>query len=353
MSGTSLDGVDAVCCRFRGDRFEAVTAQLAVAYPADLKARLLAVQQDAASLRAREWAELDQAIAEHYLAALDPLVRDQRPIAVGMHGQTVAHWPERHTSLQLGNAAWLAARLGVPVVHDFRRADLALGGQGAPLVPAFHRAALHRSGERLAVVNVGGIANLTLIGVDGHLIGGDLGPGNALMDEWISRHLGRPFDEDGAWAASGVVNEALLAALARDPWFEQPFPRSTGRDRMSLRWVRERFPHLDALPPADVQASLLALTAGLIVDAVRAGKADSLLLCGGGARNKRLLAAIQQALAPLPVATTAERGLDPQAVEAAAFAWLARERWLGRAVDLCSVTGARAPARLGALHLPP
>jgi anhydro-N-acetylmuramic acid kinase len=353
MSGTSLDGVDAVCCRFRGDRFEAVTAFHSVAFPSDLRAGLLALQQDTVSLKARQWLELDQAIAEHYVRALAPLVEAEHPVAVGMHGQTVAHWPERHSSLQLGNAAWVAARLGVPVVHDFRRADLAQGGQGAPLVPAFHRAALHRPGERLAVVNVGGIANLSLIEPDGRITGGDLGPGNALLDEWIGRHRGQAFDEGGAWAATGRVDAALLAALAGDPWFAQAFPRSTGRDRLSIQWVQERFPTLGALAPEDVQASLLALTVGLIAEAVRQAAPDRLLVCGGGARNGALLAGLGQALAPLPVATTATRGLDPQAVEAAAFAWLARERWLERPVDLCAVTGARRAARLGAVHLPP
>jgi anhydro-N-acetylmuramic acid kinase len=354
MSGTSLDGVDALVVDFAEAGTATVVAHRHVPYPAPLREQLLNLQQaHMETLGARSWALLDQAVAEHYVEALLPLARRHRLSAVGMHGQTVFHDPlVTGNSLQLGNPNRVVAALGVPVVADFRRADIAEGGQGAPLVPGFHRARFGAPGRCRGVVNIGGIANLTRLGADGSVSGHDLGPGNALMDEWMSRHQGTAYDADGLWAGSGTILPDLLAALKRDPWFKVPAPRSTGRDQFSLRWVERRADgKLSGYAPADVQRTLLQLSAELVAEALGEAVVEDALICGGGARNGALMAEIQR-LAGIPVQSTAALGLDPQQVEPAAFAWLARERMQGRAAGLPSVTGARRAAVLGGVYLP-
>lgn len=354
MSGTSLDGVDAVVIHFAEDGSASVTAHRHTAYPAPLREQLLSLQQAGThTISARSWAMLDQAVAEQYVDALLPLTRQHPLIAVGMHGQTVFHDPiGTGNSLQLGNPNRVVAALGVPVVADFRRADIAEGGQGAPLVPGFHRARFARAGRCRGVVNIGGIANLTRLGADGSVSGYDLGPGNALLDEWTTRHRGTPYDAEGLWARSGQVCPDLLQTLKRDPWFAAPAPRSTGRDYFSLRWVETRAgPTLASYPAADVQRTLLQLTAEIIADALNQTNAEDALICGGGALNGVLMAEIQR-LSAIPVASTETVGVNPQHVEAAAFAWLARERMQGQAAGLPSVTGARRAAIQGAVYLP-
>ena len=352
MSGTSVDGVDVVVCAFDDDRLTGVVDRASVAFPAALRCRLLALQQapDSATT-VRELAELDQAVSQRYVAAFRALSKPWPLSAAGMHGQTLFHDPVGlGTSLQLGNPHVLAAALGCPVVADFRRADIAEGGQGAPLVPAFHRALWQRPGEALAVVNIGGIANITWLHADGRVEGHDLGPGNALMDAWTQAQRDAPFDTDGAWAASGQVDPTLLAALRQDPWFEQPPPRSTGRDQFNLEWVRRQCP--DCAPTAaDLQRTLLELTATLVADAARL-HGRRLVLCGGGAHNRFLRDRIIALLPTHQVEDSDALGLPPQWVEAAAFAWLARERLLGRASGLPAVTGARCAAVQGVVARP-
>lgn len=354
MSGTSLDGVDAVMVDFAEGGAATVLAHHHCPFPGALRARLLELQQGVEqTLTVREWALLDQAISEQYVEALAPLLRKHRPRAVGMHGQTVFHDPAASgNSLQIGNPNRLVAALGVAVVADFRRADIAEGGQGAPLVPGFHRACFRSPGRGRAVVNIGGIANLTRLGADGCVSGHDIGPGNALMDEWTQRHRAEAFDADGQWARTGQVDPQLLTALKADPWFTCAPPRSTGRDQFSLRWLEAcAGALLQRIAPADVQRTLLQLTADLVAEAIQCADAEDALVCGGGARNLALMEAIQGG-AKVPVASTEAVGFDPMHVEAAAFAWLARERLEGRAAGLPSVTGARRSAVLGALYLP-
>lgn len=353
MSGTSLDGVDAVVLRLNDGEVPAIIAHRHVAYPDSLRNDLLALQQGHAQLKVLAWAALDQAVAARYVDAMLPLSTAFPLTAVGMHGQTVFHDPLGvGNSLQLGNPNRVVAALGLPVVADFRRADIAEGGQGAPLVPAFHHACFATPGRCVGVVNLGGIANLTRLGADGQVSGYDLGPGNALLDEWTMRHRGAPFDDDGAWARQGLVHRGLLAALKSDPWFATPAPRSTGRDQFAIAWAEQQAGQLlRDCAAVDVQRTLLQLTAETVAEALREAKAEHALICGGGVRNSLLMEEIQRQ-ANMPVASTGTRGLDPQQVEAAAFAWLARQRMDGLAAGLPSVTGARRAAVLGALYLP-
>ena len=333
MSGTSVDGVDAVACAFEGDRFEAAVGHTFVAFPDELRNRLVALQQSPdAPLTLRELASLDQAVAQVYLEALKPL-HSQWPLqGIGMHGQTLFHDPDG-------------------LATSFRRADMAEGGQGAPLAPAFHRALWHQAGHTVCVVNLGGIANITVLHADGTVSGHDLGPANALMDAWCQQHCGTPFDRDGAWAASGRIDTALFDALAADPWFAQPPPRSTGRGQFNLHWMKRRAPPERQLPPETVQRTLLELTAWLVAEAVQP-HAGPLLLCGGGAHNQLLCQRIAERLPGHSVEDTGRHGVSPQWVEAAAFAWLAQARLTYRDSGLPSVTGARRATLQGVVARP-
>lgn len=350
-----MDGVDAVLCEFEGPRFRSVRSTHSVAYPADLRQRLLRLQREAGAISLADYAACDNAVADSFAEAALPLCRAGGVTAVGSHGQTVFHGPQGvQSSLQIGNPARLAVRLGLPVVADFRRADVALGGQGAPLVPAFHHAVFSVAQERRAVLNLGGIANITLLpGTDpAQVTGWDTGPANALLDEWVQQQQGRAQDDNGAWAAQGRVQPALLEALLADPYFQRLPPKSTGRDVFNLDWVRRRFPALDSLPPVDVQRSLLELTVESVARALAGSGVARLLVCGGGALNRFLMQTLAARLAPLGVESTAVAGLAPMQVEGAAFAWLACRRWEGLPGNLPAVTGASRPAVLGGLYLP-
>ena len=277
--------------------------------------------------------------------------------AIGSHGQTLFHHPEGQPPFtwQIGDPNRIAWRTGIPVVADFRRMDVAAGGQGAPLVPPFHQACLGDDEEYRAVLNIGGIANVTLLPPGGSVRGFDTGPGNTLMDGWIRQHQDRPFDADGEWAASGTSDDRLVARWLGDPYFRRPIPKSTGPEHFSLEWLsRLAGTDLDRLDPADVQASLLALTADSIANDLREHAPDlqRLLVCGGGNHNAALMAALEQQLAPLPVDTTDAHGVPADWMEAMAFAWLARRRWHGLPGNLPSATGAERPVLLGAVYRP-
>jgi anhydro-N-acetylmuramic acid kinase len=360
MSGTSMDAVDAALCRIDNGRFGAVEATASQPYPRGLRQRLLELQSSPLSpLSLREFAELDHGVAQAFVAAAQNVI-DRAGVAaadvavIGAHGQTVFHDPEcSGNSLQLGDPSFIAARCGVPVAADFRRADIARGGQGAPLVPAFHRYCFSTAAP-CVILNVGGIANLTLLRGDGAVSGFDTGPGNALMDAWIAHHRGLPFDRDGGWAASGSVDETLLRICLADPYFERPPPKSTGRDYFNLNWLQTRAPQIGSVAPADVQRTLCALTALSIADAVQHQAPDlrSIFVCGGGARNPLLLQTLRAALPACTVDTTVRLGLDGDVVEAAAFAWLGWCRLHAQPGSLPGVTGASAAAVLGGLYLP-
>jgi len=363
MSGTSMDGIDAVLAEFDRGRFKGLRATHHLHYPAALRGRLLQVARSDAALSLRELATLDTAVADHFAdAALGLLaaagIEAAAVSAIGSHGQTVFHDTSAQpwATQQLGDPSRIAARSGITTVADFRRKDVALGGQGAPLVPAFHHALFASADEARCALNIGGIANITLLpdAAAARVRGFDTGPGNGLMDEWSERHLGRAYDADGAFAASGRCNEALLQALLADPYFNQPPPKSTGRGYFQLAWVEQRFPALASLALADVQATLAELTTRSIAADILAHQPDTrrVLVCGGGARNGYLMQSLRAALPGCTVQPSDDYGLDAGWVEAAAFAWLAMRTLESLPGNLPGVTGASRLAVLGGIFKP-
>jgi anhydro-N-acetylmuramic acid kinase len=365
ISGTSADGIDAALVRFApdaGPHGVALVAGRTLPWDPALRARLVALGQggDLASLD--EYGTLDvrigAAFADAALALLHAAGVDPRAVrAIGSHGQTLRHRPHgaahdgRHPfTLQAGDPNVIAERTGITTVADFRRRDVAAGGHGAPLLPALHAALLADAGEDRAVLNLGGIANLTLLPRVGTVRGFDTGPANALLDAWCARHTGAAFDAAGAFAAAGRVDDALLARLLDEPWFSTPPPKSSGREQFHLDWLAPRLG--DATRPEDVQATLLELTAATVADALRANQPATtrLLACGGGVHNPVLMARLAARLPGVAVESTAAHGVDPDHVEAMGFAWLARQALLGLAGNLPSVTGAAGPRVLGAIH---
>lgn len=350
MSGTSLDGVDGVLTAFDGQLHSAY-----LPFPDALRASLLALQSPtpneihaeaiAANALARLYADCVHALLKQ--SGLGPT--DVR--AIGAHGQTIRHLPAQGVTRQVNQPALLAELTGIDVIADFRSRDIAAGGQGAPLVPAFHQAVFGSSSATRVVANIGGIANISVLPADGTVLGYDTGPGNVLMDGWATVHLGQTFDANGDWAASGTVLPALLDDLLAEPYVALPPPKSTGRDLFHLDWLAQ---HLQAFPDAnvaDVQATLAAFTARTLATAILrdAPDAEAIYVCGGGALNGHLMMLLQQHLGK-PVDSTAALGIAPTHVEAAAFAWLAArfcERLPG---NLPAVTGARGPRLLGALY---
>ncbi len=361
MSGTSLDGVDAVLADWNAAGVLTVAGHVHRPYAAALRAELLALNaaQGIDELHRAELAA--NAVALSYADAVAALCAEsgctrESIAAVGAHGQTVRHRPGEFDGVgytrQLLSAALLAERCGIDVVADLRSRDVAAGGQGAPLVPAFHAAMFQRPGHDVAVLNLGGIANLTLLHADGRVGGFDCGPGNVLMDGWCQRHRGQPFDDRGAWAAGGEVDAALLAVWLGDPYFDRPPPKSTGRDLFDRAWL-DRHDNVTARKrPQDVQATLAALTAQSVVDALQRhlGAATELLVCGGGAFNLHLMGQLAARLPHATVRSTDSAGLPAMQVEAAAFAWLAREHLARRPGNRVDVTGAAGPRILGALY---
>lgn len=353
MSGTSLDGVDAALVDFAAPPGRLVASHF-VPYPDDLRAEALALNAPGPDELERA-AQLANRLADLYArAAVELLDRTQTMrdavVAIGCHGQTVRHRPDRGYTIQLVNAARLAEASGVRVVADFRSRDVAAGGQGAPLVPAYHAACFAMPDTHRVIANVGGIANVTDLRPGAPVHGFDTGPGNVLIDAWAARHLGAPYDRDGAWAASGTVADTLLAAMMADPYFAAPPPKSTGRDYFNDAWLG-RF-ELGRLAPQDVQATLTALTATSVARSIElfCGGADELLVCGGGAHNACLMRELGARLPSTRVATTASAGVDPDWVEAMAFAWLARQAVRGETGSLPEVTGARGRRVLGAIY---
>ncbi|WP_295920546.1 anhydro-N-acetylmuramic acid kinase [uncultured Xanthomonas sp.] len=299
-------------------------------------------------------AEVAIAFAEAALRLLDDAgVAPAAVRAIGSHGQTVRHRPLADPAFtwQLGDGNRIAELTGIATVCDFRRRDVAAGGHGAPLMPAFHAAMLGAAHEDRAVLNLGGIGNLTWLPAHGAVRGFDTGPANALLDAWCQRHRGQPYDAGGAFAASGAVDADLLQRLLADPWFALPPPKSTGREQFHLRWL-EACLDTPAPTPAAVQATLLELTAATIADALLAQQPATrqLLVCGGGVHNPLLLARLQARLPGVQVHSTQAQGLDPDYIEAMGFAWLARQTLAGLPGNLPSVSGARGPRILGALH---
>ena len=359
MSGTSLDGVDAVVADFapQGPSPCTTLGSSHVGFASALRDELHALQGEGANEIVRA-ARAANALADLYARAIVDAcncagIATRDVVAAGVHGQTVRHRPHEGWTLQINNPARVAERADLTVVADFRARDVAAGGQGAPLVPAFHAALFAQADRHRVVANIGGIANITDLRPGGPVRGFDTGPGNVLLDLWHARYRGATYDADGAWAATGTVLPDILALLAAEPYFALPPPKSTGRDLFHAPWLdgvlaKARWQGR----PEDLQATLVALTAHTLADALRrhAPGAQELLVCGGGARNATLMAAITRELPGVRVQTSDAIGVASDHVEALAFAWLARETLAGRPGNLPSVTGAAAPRILGAIY---
>jgi anhydro-N-acetylmuramic acid kinase len=367
MSGTSLDGVDAALVAFDGDTCVLQNTQF-LPYPSEIKSQLLALHMPQNN-------ELEAAcilgcrLADLYAKTTNELLKKAKInaaeiSAIGCHGQTIRHRPqiegESGFTLQIGNNALLAELTNITVVGDFRSRDVAAGGQGAPLVPAFHLAMFGSSssnnhGKNRAIVNIGGIANITYLGKNGEVLGFDSGPGNMLIDSWTKLKTGHDYDKNGEWAASGVVIESLLANMLAEPYFAMPPPKSTGRDLFNDDWLKQHqlYPHLR---PQDVARTLTALTAQSICDALsKCGEVNEVYLCGGGAHNSLLVdslrANIHAASRASLLSTTKDLSIDVDWVEAVAFAWLAKQTLENKPGNLPAVTGAKGLRVLGAIYL--
>ena len=384
MSGTSLDGVDAVLVDFaKEDTSQApssktqtpthnaqsvnansslnlkVLAHVALPFGQDLKQSLLALNAPAdneihrAALAANA---LTTVYVQAVYALLDTTQLKATQIrAIGAHGQTVRHQPGAHDGVgyttQLNNPSLLAERTGIAVVADFRSRDIAAGGQGAPLVPVFHQGVFAQPNETVGVLNIGGIANLSVLHAHGDVIGFDCGPGNALMDHWCMQHRGLAYDDGGQWARSGQVHTSLLDALMAEPFLQQAPPKSTGRDLFHAQWLASHLAKLQGISSVDIQATLTEFTALACVNDVlrHANKAKELIVCGGGALNGFLMERLQAALPNCKVLSSTERGMPPLQVEATAFAWLARQTVLGLTGNAPKVTGAKGARILGGI----
>jgi anhydro-N-acetylmuramic acid kinase len=358
MSGTSMDAVDCALVDLAPEP-PRLLARLSTPWPPTLRERLHAAAAGS-PLSATAFGRLDSAVGQFIADAVHRLChsagREAAEIdAIGSHGQTVAHAPEGEepTSVQLGDAHVIAERTGITTVSDFRRRDVASGGQGAPLAPGFHNAVFRSRDEDRVVLNLGGIANITLLPADPGrpVIGFDTGPANCLMDAWARQHLGAPYDDGGRWAASAAPDPLLLARLLDDAYFELPPPKSTGTQYFSRHWLEQRLGDARAAAPETVQATLLSLTISTVAHAIldQAPNCGRVIVCGGGAENSALMAGLQ-AHVGRPVQTSAALGIDPQWVEPMAFAWLAAQALAGLSGTVDGLTGARGPRVLGVVH---
>jgi anhydro-N-acetylmuramic acid kinase len=358
LSGTSIDGVDCALVDF-AQTPPTLVATHSVAIPAPLRESILALCVDE-KVSLIELGETDIALGRLFASAVNQLlaksaVSNQQILAIGSHGQTIKHHPfgENRFTQQIGDPNTIALLTGICTITDFRRKDMAAGGQGAPLAPLFHQSFFADMDGRRAILNLGGIANVSLLRHgELPLVGFDTGPSNVLMDSWINAKQELPFDKDGEWARSGTVNEDLLAMLMAEAYLQRPAPKSTGRELFNAAWLGEKLSHFDAISDADVQASLLEFTARSIADSVhwQDEQIVALYACGGGAKNVYLMERLQQLIAPVPVASSTEAKLDPQWVESMTFAWFARNAWYGDPVDTRSVTGAQQVCIHGAIY---
>lgn len=363
MSGTSMDGVDAVLVHFGDDgRAPQTIASLCLPIEAEMRNCLLALST-AGDNEIERAMILDNKIAQIFATAVKKLldkscIKKSNVRAIGSHGQTIRHAPQAATpyTLQIGNPALLAELCGITVVADFRRRDIAAGGQGAPLAPAFHNAFFRRDGLDVIIINIGGIANLTALPAapEASIMGFDSGPGNALLDTWTQRQIEQPFDRDGKWAASGCINTKLLTHFLSEPYFHIPAPKSTGRELFNSAWLEA---HLTAvsnqqIPPQDVAATLVELTAYSIKAACTETlpKARSWIVCGGGIHNKMLMSRLCELAQGIEIKSCADYGINPDDLEAIGFAWLARRALLAEPGNIPSVTGASAARILGGIY---
>lgn len=358
MSGTSMDGIDAALVEFSPSSINVLDTR-DYPYPAALRTQLLDAIAIPLDREIDNIDELNRATGECFRDATVALLEDagveaRAVSAIGSHGQTLRHQPDADTpfSLQIGDPQLIANGTQIQTVADFRSADIAAGGQGAPLAPLFHEWLLRAQGKTRCVLNIGGVANLTVLADQNDTIGFDTGPGNSLLDAWTRKYHDEAFDRDGEWADAGSVDVALLEQFLSDPYFAYAPPKSTGFEHFNLRWIEGHDTH--SVEPGDVQATLCALSAITIADAVTDFAPDTadLLVCGGGVHNSTLMAEIQKRLPDVAVAPTSVAGLDPDWVEAVAFAWLAMRHLQGLPGNLPSVTGADKPVVLGQLYAP-
>ena len=360
MSGTSMDAIDAVLVDM-GGHLPVMTHHHTIPIPGKLRARLISLSQDE-HISLKQLAELDVRLGHLFADAALALLQDngisaQRVLGIGSHGQTIYHRPDGPfpTSVQIGDPNIIAERTGIQTIADFRRRDMAAGGQGAPLVPAFHEAAFRLNDRDRVVLNIGGIANITVLPSNpaGKVSGFDTGPGNTLMDGWIKKQQRKNKDDSGRWAASGEVDEALLGKMLKDPYFCKTPPKSTGREYFNLAWLDKILRrHKGRIAAKHVQATLCELTARSVSDAIHqhAPRTDEVLVCGGGVHNLALMLRLQMLMDTIRVVSTEEFSADPDFVEAVAFAWLAKRTLDHRAGNIPSVTGARHGVILGGVY---
>ncbi len=358
ISGTSMDGIDAVVVDF-GQARPNVLAAATQPFDSELRDMLDELRLDPDSFPiaslGRADARLGDALGRCALEIIGTAgVEPSSITAIGSHGQTVLHRPDERWpyTLQIGDSHRIAGITGIPTVADFRRTDIAAGGQGAPLAPLLHRALFARAGETRAVLNLGGIANLTFLAADGTISGFDSGPANCLLDDWYRRHHAGRYDDSGRWAASGRVNETWLEELLDEPFFARQPPKSTGIEHFSRNWLDQRLPDWARQRPGDIQATLAELTARSVASAMEEchdSPPTRLLVCGGGVHNDHMLERLAHRLPSVAIGSTADEGVDPDYVEAILFAWLARERLAERPVETGPVTGARVPILAGTI----
>jgi len=355
ISGTSIDGIDAALVDLSKEQPK-LLANHSHPIPANITTQIRALCTPSTNANEIDQlgeldGELGKQFADACMALLDKANTPATKItAIGSHGQTVRHRPEAANpfTLQIADPNIIAEQTGITTIADFRRRDMACGGQGAPFAPAFHQAIAPANIKCCAFLNLGGIANITVLN-NGKLAGGyDTGPANGLMDTWIQQHRNLPFDNNGEWAASGTVNNALLETLLADIYFSQPAPKSTGREYFHLDWLHNHAPHIATLPSNDVQATLMALSAQSISHQLAIHSPTVVYCCGGGVHNRALIAQLQALNPNADITDTHSLGIAPDWIEAAAFAWLAKKHMNGEAVDLTQVTGARKPCLLGA-----
>lgn len=361
ISGTSRDGVDAALVRFRDNQPEVLTADC-IPYPPEIAAALNRLIMTGQRPAPEDITTLNKDLDTHFSRAALTLLEKagisrEAITAIGSHGQTVWHDPEgpKPESIQLGDPGGIARQTGIVTVGDFRRADVEAGGQGAPLAPLLHRALFCPAGgsgpATRVVLNLGGIANISVINTSGDVSGFDTGPANCLMDGWIRAHRNQPFDRDGHWAASGNILPGMLESMLADPYFQKTAPKSTGVEYFNASWL-QRYLQKDNAKPADVQATLAELTVVSVADSIRPFAPEDVLLCGGGAHNAYIVQRLDALLPGIKVHSTADLGLDPDWIEAILFAWLARERLAERTLDTRRITGATRSVLLGIIASP-
>jgi anhydro-N-acetylmuramic acid kinase len=355
MSGTSADGINAVLVDFSYTPLKLIH-QYYSPFSLNLRQAILSLYQPGID-EIKRMSEVDVTLGKMFAKAVNTLLQESKTQAhsiraIGSHGQTIRHYPNKQFTLQIGDPNIITAETGITTVADFRRRDIAYGGQGAPLVPAFHEAIFAEAKKPCVIVNIGGISNITLLSDDPKqpVFGFDSGPGNALLDDWAEKHLNQPYDKNGTWAAQGNINQPLLKTLLSDPFFKRSPPKSSGREYFNLRWLEHYLPN--SISPVDVQATLAALTPYSILDAVKhycsQGK---IFVCGGGVHNLFLMEQLKNLGSPsLSIHSTQELGIDPDFVEAIAFAWLAKQTLAGKTGNITAVTGAAKTAILGGIY---